>query len=68
MPKGIVTVECNRAECLTRLAPAVFSMPYLKSRSAAHHRHLACSNEKRRVTESSTKGGVVRSTGDWHGV
>ena len=28
--KEIVTIDCNRAECLTKLAPAVFHMPYLK--------------------------------------
>lgn len=28
--KGIATIDCTRAECLTRLAPAVFYMPYLK--------------------------------------
>ncbi|KAL7799718.1 hypothetical protein V8C37DRAFT_365222 [Trichoderma ceciliae] len=29
--KGITAIECTRAECLTRLAPAVFYMPYLKT-------------------------------------
>ncbi|EGR48065.1 RasGEF protein, partial [Trichoderma reesei QM6a] len=28
--KGVTTVDCNRAECLTQLAPAVFNMSYLK--------------------------------------
>ncbi|EHK15896.1 uncharacterized protein TRIVIDRAFT_39897 [Trichoderma virens Gv29-8] len=29
--KGITTANCTRAECLTRLAPAVFNMAYLKA-------------------------------------